>query len=62
MYLAERHGALMPNAEATRARTFEQLSFHATGLSPAFGQSGYFQRSATEVLPLAIVRAEALIA
>jgi GST-like protein len=56
VYLAERHGALLPAGGEARARTFEQLFFHASGLSPAFGQSGYFQRSATEVLPLAIAR------
>ena len=56
VYLAERHGALLPEGGAARARAFEQLFFHASGLSPAFGQSGYFQRSASEVLPLAIAR------
>lgn len=56
VYLAERHGALLPAGGAARARAFEQLFFHASGLAPAFGQSGYFQRSATEVLPLAIAR------
>lgn len=56
VYLAERHGALLPTDGQARARTFEQLFFHASGLSPAFGQSGYFQRSATDVLPLAIAR------
>jgi GST-like protein len=56
VHLAERHGALLPTDGAARARTFEQLFFHASGLAPAFGQSGYFQRSATEVLPLAIAR------
>ena len=56
VYLAERHGALLPASGPARARTFEQLFFHASGLSPAFGQSGYFQRLASEVLPLAIAR------
>lgn len=56
VYLAERHGALLPAGGEARMRTFEQLFFHASGLGPAFGQSGYFQRSATEVLPLAIAR------
>jgi len=56
VHLAERHGALLPTDGAARARTFEQLFFHASGVAPAFGQSGYFQRSATEVLPLAIAR------
>lgn len=56
VYLAERHGALLPAGGEARARVFEQLFFHASGLGPAFGQSGYFQRSAGEVLPLAIAR------
>jgi GSH-dependent disulfide-bond oxidoreductase len=35
---------------------FEQLFFHASALSPAFGQSGYFQKSAAEKSPIAIAR------
>ncbi|WP_396333824.1 glutathione S-transferase family protein [Burkholderia anthina] len=46
VYLAERHGALLAQEPITRARTFEQLFVHASGLSPAFGQAGYFLRSA----------------
>ena len=46
VYLAERHGALLAQEPLTRARTFEQLFVHASGLSPAFGQAGYFLRSA----------------
>lgn len=56
VYLAERHGALLPAAGQARARVFEQLFFHASGISPAFGQSGYFQKLAPEVLPHAIER------
>jgi GST-like protein len=56
VYLAERHGALLPAAGQARARVFEQLFFHASGISPAFGQSGYFQKLAPEVLPHAIAR------
>ncbi len=56
VYLAERHGALLPAAGQARARVFEQLFFHASSVSPAFGQSGYFQKLATEVLPHAIQR------
>jgi GSH-dependent disulfide-bond oxidoreductase len=29
-----------------RARVFEQLFFHASALSPDFGQAGYFQKLA----------------
>lgn len=56
VYLAERHGKLLPQEPLIRARTFEQLFAHASGLSPAFGQAGYFQKSAPEPMPLAIAR------
>jgi len=56
IYLAEQHGALLPTEGIARARVFEQLFFHASGLSPAFGQAGYFQKLAPEVLPAAIQR------
>lgn len=56
VYLAERHGGLLPTTGESRARVFEQLFFHASGISAAFGQSGYFQRLAPEVLPHAIER------
>ena len=56
VYLAEQHGALLPAAGEARARAFEQLFFHASGIGPAFGQSGYFQKSAPEVLPSVIAR------
>jgi GST-like protein len=56
VYLAERHGGLLPAAGEARARVFEQLFFHASAVSPAFGQAGYFQKLAPETLPLAIGR------
>ncbi len=56
VYLAERHGGLLPAAGEARARVFEQLFFHASAVSPAFGQTGYFQKLAPETLPLAIER------
>lgn len=56
VYLAERHGGLLPAAGEARARVFEQLFFHASAVSPAFGQAGYFQRLAPTALPLAIER------
>jgi GST-like protein len=56
VYLAEKTGKLLPAAGADRARVFEQLFFHASGLSPAFGQSGFFQRFAPEPQPIAIER------
>jgi GST-like protein len=56
IYLAEKTGKLLPSAGEARARVFEQLFFHASGLGPAFGQSGFFQRQAAEPQPLAIQR------
>ncbi|MGG9111299.1 glutathione S-transferase family protein [Raoultella ornithinolytica] len=56
LYLAEKNGKLLPAAGPTRYRVFEQLFFHASGLGPAFGQAGFFQRQASEPQPLAIQR------
>lgn len=56
VYLAEQSGQLLPRDGADRARVFEQLFFHASALSPAFGQAGFFQKLATEQMPLAIAR------
>ncbi|MGI4800581.1 MAG: glutathione S-transferase family protein [Janthinobacterium lividum] len=56
VYLAEKTGRLLPPSGVDRARVFEQLFFHASGLGPAFGQAGFFQRQATEKQPLAIER------
>ncbi len=56
VYLAEKTGKLLPASGEARARVFEQLFFHASGLGPAFGQSGFFQRQASEPQPLAIQR------
>ncbi|RDS86876.1 glutathione S-transferase family protein [Dyella psychrodurans] len=56
VHLAERYGKLLPTSSPERARVFEQLFFHASGLSPAFGQSGYFQKLAPEPAPHAVQR------
>lgn len=56
VYLAERHGGLLPASGVARARVFEQLFFHASGIGPAFGQAGYFQKLAPETLPHAVQR------
>ncbi|MCW6512776.1 glutathione S-transferase family protein [Lichenifustis flavocetrariae] len=56
IHLAEKTGRLLPASGGARARVFEQLFFHASGLGPAFGQSGFFQRQAAEPQPLAIAR------
>ena len=59
IYLAEKTGKLLPASGEGRARVFEQLFFHASGLSPAFGQAGFFKKQAAEPQPLAISRFEA---
>ncbi|WP_147092076.1 glutathione S-transferase family protein [Swaminathania salitolerans] len=56
VHLAEKTGRLLPTDAPARARVFEQLFFHASALSPAFGQAGFFRRFASETLPLAIER------
>ncbi|WP_086644331.1 glutathione S-transferase family protein [Acetobacter sp. DsW_063] len=56
VYLSEKTGKLLPASGEARFRTFEQLFFHASGLSPSFGQAGFFQRQATAPQPLAIER------
>ncbi|MCW3478236.1 glutathione S-transferase family protein [Neisseriaceae bacterium JH1-16] len=39
VYLAEKTGQLLPQEGAHRGKVFEQLFFHASGLSPAFLQA-----------------------
>lgn len=56
VYLAEKTGKLLPASGEGRARVFEQLFFHASGLGPAFGQAGFFKKQAAEQQPLAIAR------
>lgn len=56
VYLAEKTGKLLPSSGAARARVFEQLFFHASGLGPAFGNAGFFTKFAPEPIPLAIDR------
>lgn len=59
VYLAEKTGKLLPATGEVRARVFEQLFFHVSGLGPAFGQSGFFKKQASEPQPIAIARFEA---
>ncbi len=56
VYLAEKTGKLLPASGEGRARVFEQLFFHASGLGVAFGNAGYFRKLAPEQIPLAIDR------
>ncbi|GES45964.1 thiol:disulfide oxidoreductase [Rhizobium dioscoreae] len=56
VHLAEKTGKLLPQDGIGRARVFEQLFFHASGLSPAFGHAGFFKRSSPEPQPIAEAR------
>lgn len=56
VHLAEKTGKLLANDGVARARVFEQLFFHASGLSPAFGNAGFFKRSSPEPQPIAEAR------
>ncbi|MFS2153913.1 MULTISPECIES: glutathione S-transferase family protein [unclassified Rhizobium] len=56
VHLAEKTGKLLPKDGAGRACVFEQLFFHASGLSPAFGNAGFFKRSSPEPQPIAEAR------
>ena len=56
IYLAEKSGRLIPADPIGRLRMFEWMFFHASGLGPAFGNSGYFQKLAPTPQPLAIER------
>jgi GST-like protein len=56
VYLAEKTGRLLPQDGLGRARVYEQLFFHASGLSPAFGNAGFFKRSSPEPQPIAETR------
>jgi glutathione S-transferase len=56
IYLAEKTGRLLPADGIERARVFEQMFFHMTGIGPTFGQAGYFQKQAPEQIPVALDR------
>lgn len=56
VHLAETTCRLLPTKGAERARVFEQLFFHASALSPAFGNAGFFKRSSSEPQPIAEAR------
>ena len=56
VHLAEKTGKLLPQDAIRRARVFEQLFFHASGLSPTFGNAGFFKRSPPEPQPIAEAR------
>lgn len=56
VFLTEKTGRLLPAHGEARAKIFEQFFFHASGLSPAFAQSGFFQKFAAKPEPIALER------
>lgn len=56
VYLAEKHGALIPSDPRERIRCLEWLFFQVSGLGPMFGQAGYFLRAAPEKPQFALDR------
>jgi GSH-dependent disulfide-bond oxidoreductase len=59
VHLAEKTGKLLPTDPVARARTFEWLFVQLSGTGPAFGQSGYWQKLASEPNPAALARYQA---
>lgn len=59
VHLAEKTGKLLPIDPLARARSFEWLFVQLSGTGPAFGQSGYWQKLASEPNPAAIARYQA---
>jgi glutathione S-transferase len=58
IYLGEKTGKLLPMYGEARFRVLEQMFFHLTGIGPAMGQAGYFQKQAPEPQPSAQARFE----
>jgi GST-like protein len=56
IYLAEKTGKLMPSDVNGRSLVMQWLMFQMSALGPMMGQAGWFLRSASEQMPLAIER------
>lgn len=56
IHLAEKTGRLLPADARARARTFQWLMVQMSGTGPAFGQSGFWQKLASERVDPAIAR------
>ena len=56
MYLAEKHGKLMPTDKTRRYEVIQWLMFQMGGVGPNLGQTHHFRRAAPEKVPYAIER------
>jgi len=59
IYLAEKHGRLLPHSTRERFLVLEWTMFQSTGLGPMAAQGHHFRRAAPEQIPYAINRYEA---
>ncbi|WP_322095681.1 glutathione S-transferase family protein [Paraburkholderia bannensis] len=62
VYLAEKHHGLLPSGGEARARVFEQLYFHASGLGAAFGNAFMSRKAAPEIAAKAVAEAQRTLA
>ena len=56
MYLAEKHGKLMPTDMTKRYEVIQWLMFQMASVGPNLGQTHHFRRAAPEKVPYAIER------
>ncbi|WP_448581996.1 glutathione S-transferase N-terminal domain-containing protein [Thermaurantiacus sp.] len=56
LWLAETHGAFLPESGQPRAEVLQWLFWQMAGLGPMLGQAGHFRNAAPEPLPYAIER------